>query len=65
VTTGYQKEFSYDNRLTYLTPPALIDVANLLWSPTSYVNCGDVNDNGPSFELASSNFCPGLLHLNT
>jgi hypothetical protein len=62
-STGFSKDFSYDHRLAFLTPPDLLKIASLLWDATGFVNCGTVNDNSTAFESYSSNFCPGLLRL--
>jgi hypothetical protein len=60
TSTGYDKDFSYDARLQYLTPPDMINVAGLIWNPTSFVSCGDVNDvNNPS------TVCSGLNALDS
>jgi hypothetical protein len=60
-TSGYDKEFSYDSRLTYLTPPSMIDIADLTWGSNSFVNCGSINDGTTTLP---ANVCPGLDWLN-
>lgn len=65
--TGYNKEFSYDSRLTYLTPPDMLSIAALLWSPTTLVNCGDQNDSSQALSSdgeAGSTICPGINGIN-
>jgi hypothetical protein len=42
--TGYYKEFSYDTRLLYLSPPEINLVAGLTWNASNWVTCGSVND---------------------
>jgi hypothetical protein len=59
---GYDKEFSYDSRLTYLTPPSMIDIADLTWAGNSFVNCGSINDGTTT---PPANVCPGLDWLNS
>jgi hypothetical protein len=70
-TSGYSKEFSYDSRLTYLTPPSMIDIADLTWESNSFVNCGSVNDGAYPFPGVTppatptiAQLCPGLDWLN-
>jgi hypothetical protein len=56
---GYCKNFQYDARLGFLTPPNMVDVAGIIWNPVNFVNCGDVNDiNNPA------TVCAGLSKLN-
>lgn len=65
--TGYNKEFSYDSRLTYLTPPDMLSIAALLWSPTTLVNCGDQNDSSAALSAngeAGATICPGINGIN-
>jgi hypothetical protein len=52
---GYAKEYSYDLRLNWLTPPSLNDVASLIWTETSFIDCGDAND-----QSNPSTLCKGL-----
>lgn len=41
---GYDKNFSYDTRLSYLTPPDMNLVAGLTWDTSNFVTCGSVDD---------------------
>lgn len=66
--SGYTKEFAYDTRLSYLTPPNMIDITDLTWSSNSFVDCGNINDetvtdpNGT--KPSGGGVCPGLTWLN-
>lgn len=42
--TGYYKEFTYDTRLAYLSPPDISVVAGLTWNASNWVTCGSVDD---------------------
>jgi hypothetical protein len=39
VSTGYAKNYSYDNRLTYLQPPYFTAPSNPNWYKSSYEEC--------------------------
>ena len=41
--TGYTKQFSYDTRLAYLSPPDAVTASTDNWFPAGWVNCGGVN----------------------
>lgn len=67
--TGYYKEFAFDQRLGYLTPPSMIDITDLTWSANSFVNCGNIDDetvtNPAGTNPAGGGVCPGLDWLNS
>ncbi|HUZ22065.1 MAG TPA: hypothetical protein VMU75_16015 [Acidimicrobiales bacterium] len=43
VCTGYNKVFSFDSRLAYLTPPGLLNISGAVWQEVNSTSCGDVN----------------------
>lgn len=61
--TGYSKEFSYDGRLEYLTPPDIDLVAGLTWNPSDWVACGTVNDVNVT-NPAAAGICPVISGIN-
>ncbi|MGA2528183.1 MAG: hypothetical protein ABSG36_03355 [Acidimicrobiales bacterium] len=42
-STGYYKEFSFDQRLAYVTPPHILPAGIPLWQQTNFVLCPDSN----------------------
>jgi hypothetical protein len=62
--SGMSKEFTYDTRLRYLTPPDLLEITDLIWASESFVDCGSADDE--SWTTSSTfNVCPGLSWLNS
>ncbi len=57
---GYYKEFTFDKRLFYLSPPNLNQIADVLWVPISFASCGSVNDGPYTNSSGSPNVCPGV-----
>lgn len=39
-THGYTKQFNYDSRLSYLSPPHAVEAESTNWYPFGWVNCG-------------------------
>jgi hypothetical protein len=42
-THGYEKEFSFDTRLSYLTPPHAVQASAEEWAAVGWVNCGGLD----------------------
>jgi hypothetical protein len=53
VCSGYNKVFSFDSRLAYLTPPGLLNISDATWQEVNSTSCGDIN-------TQSSVSCPAL-----
>ena len=60
--SGYYKQFNYDTRLQYLSPPAIDLVAGLTWSPSNWVACGSVNDSSVTNPSAAG-VCPAIVNI--